>query len=97
MAAASLCALRAQAQCVASRRLRAGGARDLQAASAATSNCSSALDLVFVLDASGSIGAQPFRYALNFINATLAAFDFDENRVSSRHPRRACVFSNARV
>ena len=87
MAAASLCALRAQAQCVAPRRLRAGGARGLQAASAA-SECSSALDLVFVLDSSGSINPQPFNYALNFINDTLAAFDFDENRVSSRHRRR---------
>ena len=87
LAAASLCALRAQAQCVAPRRLRAGGARGLQA-SAAASECSSALDLVFVLDASGSIGEEPFRYALHFINATLAAFDFDENRVSSRLRRR---------
>ena len=95
MAAASLCALRAQAQCVAPRRLRADGARGLQAASAASAECSSALDLVFVLDSSGSIGLQPFNYALRFINDTLAAFDFDENRVSSRHPRRACC--NARV
>ena len=81
-AAASLCALGAQAQCVAPRRL----ARGLQAATpAAAVECSSALDLVFVLDSSGSIGSRPFNFARNFINNTLAAFDFDENRV-----RRAC-------
>ena len=81
LAAASLCALGAQAQCVAPRRLRAGAARGLQAATTAAVECSSALDLVFVLDSSGSIGISSFRYAQHFINATLAAFDFDENRV----------------
>ena len=81
-AAASLCALGAQAQCVTPRRL----ARGLQAATpAAAVECSSALDLVFVLDSSGSIGISSFRYAQHFINATLAAFDFDDGRV-----RRAC-------
>ena len=81
LAAASLCALGAQAQCVAPRRLRAGAARGLQAATSEAVECSSALDLVFVLDSSGSITAPSFRYALQFINATLAAFDFDDNRV----------------
>ena len=81
LAAASLCALGAQAQCVAPRRLRAGAARGLQAATTAAVECSSALDLVFVLDSSGSIGAAPFIDALRFINATLDAFDFDSNRV----------------
>ena len=80
LAAASLCALGAQAQCVAPRRLRAGAARGLQAATI-EAMCSSALDLVFVLDSSGSIGPSSFIDALRFINATLAAFDFDDNRV----------------
>ena len=80
LAAASLCALGVQAQCVAPRRLRAGAARGLQATTAAV-ECSSALDLVFVLDSSGSIGSRPFNFARHFINDTLAAFDFDENRV----------------
>ncbi len=78
LAAASLCALGAQAQCVEPRRLRAGAARGLQATEA---RCSSALDLVYVLDSSGSVGESPFRYALRFINDTLAGFDFDEGRV----------------
>ena len=84
LAAASLCALGVQAQCVEPRRLRAGAARGLQAATS-EARCSSALDLVFVLDSSGSIGISSFRYAQHFINATLAAFDFDDGRV-----RRAC-------
>ena len=79
LAAASLCALGAQAQCVAPRR--AGAARGLQAATSEAVECSSALDLVFVLDSSGSIGTRPFNFARHFINDTLAAFDFDENRV----------------
>ena len=95
LAAASLCALGAQAQCVAPRRLRAGAARDLQAATTAAVECSSALDLVYVLDSSGSIGFRPFDNVRKFINETLAAFDFDEGRV--RASESPAARPNARV
>jgi len=80
-----LCALGAYAQCTAPPRRLHAGARALHAAATDEGlECSSALDLVYVLDASGSITAPFFNVALHFINATLETFDFDNSRVSPR-------------
>ena len=79
LAAAVLCAPGVQAQCVA----------PLQAA--AETACWAALDVVFVLDSSGSIGSWQFSSARQFINDTLAAFDFDDERVRRAGPHRPSV------
>jgi hypothetical protein len=60
-------------------------------ATAVTAACSTALDVVFVLDSSGSIGTRPFDSARQFINDTLAAFDFDDERVRRAGPHRPSV------